>query len=206
MKTRLVTRTMSSDYTPEPSAKKVAKKRYGELRGRKLTAASKGSKIAIEGKAFGDYPAKGFGVGGHERRGVQYMLGVAGRPGGGYLKMAEMVERGLPVGAVDRLARVVAPHDTGFSGKIVPPGTLARRRQATDGVLSSEESARAVRTARIFERAVEVWKNEQDARDFLSRPHMLLENRSPLDVTIKTDEGARVVEEILGKLQYGSAA
>ena len=62
-----------------------------------------------------------------------------------------------------------------------------------------------MRVARVFDRARAVWKSEDDARRFLTTPHMLLDGRTPMDVALKTDEGARVVEEVLGKLEYGTA-
>ncbi|HEY4942408.1 MAG TPA: antitoxin Xre/MbcA/ParS toxin-binding domain-containing protein [Rhizomicrobium sp.] len=138
--------------------------------------------------------------------GPLHILGMKDEIGGNYMKLAEMVEGGLPVGVIDTLANVVAPEDVGFSNKIVPPATLARRRSGESGLLSSEESARAVRAARVYDQAIGVWQNDVDARRFLRSPHMLLQERAPLDVAIRTDEGARVVEEILGKLKYGSAA
>jgi len=35
---------------------------------------------------------------------------------------------------------------------------------------------------------------------------MLLNGRIPADLAIKTDEGARLVEDVLGRLKYGTAA
>ncbi len=35
---------------------------------------------------------------------------------------------------------------------------------------------------------------------------MMLEGRRPVDVVLATDMGARLVEDILGRLKYGSAA
>lgn len=127
-----------------------------------------------------------------------------------YLRRALAVEEGLPLKSADFLARQVAPRDARFIYKFVPSATLARRRQQAKkepkkAVLSTEESARVIRVARVFDRALAVWKDEGSARDFLNTPHMLLDNRTPMDVALKTDEGARVVEEVLGKLEYGTA-
>lgn len=132
------------------------------------------------------------------------------KPRGNYLRNVELVEAGLPVRVIDRLAEKVAPDNRKFVYTIVSSATLARRRKAAKrapkkALLSTEESARAMRVARVFERALSVWKGEEAARQFLNSPHMLLENRTPLDVATKTDEGARVVEEVLGKLEHGTA-
>ena len=59
---------------------------------------------------------------------------------------------------------------------------------------------------RIWSRAVEVWKEPEAARDFLTRPHPMIDDRPPLDVVIRSEFGGELVMEILGRLQYGSAA
>jgi hypothetical protein len=42
--------------------------------------------------------------------------------------------------------------------------------------------------------------------DFLFRPHPLLEGRRPLDVVLASEFGRPIVEGILGRLKFGSAA
>lgn len=81
---------------------------------------------------------------------------------------------------------------------IVAEATYKRR---TDR-LTPGESERAERLARIFATANYVWDCETDAREFLHAPHPLLENRTPLDVSM-SELGARRVEELLWKLYYG---
>ncbi len=122
------------------------------------------------------------------------------------LEMIALVERGLPIAALDRLSKLVAPDDAAFKYRIVSRPTLDRRRKQAGGRLSPEESERLARLARVWALAREVWGSDVEARAFLFRPHMMLEGRIPIDVTLGTDLGARLVEEILGRLQYGSAA
>jgi putative toxin-antitoxin system antitoxin component (TIGR02293 family) len=54
--------------------------------------------------------------------------------------------------------------------------------------------------------AVDVWGEDEAARAFFFRSHALLEGRRPVDVVIGSDLGARLVEEILGRLKHGTAA
>lgn len=123
------------------------------------------------------------------------------------LEFAERVERGLPVASLDRLASQIAPEDMKFFlHMIVRRATLSRRRMAKDKRLSADESDKVARLARLWSYAVKVWGDEKEARRFLLEPHMLLDGRVPADMAIRTDEGARLVEDILGRLQYGSAA
>ncbi len=141
-----------------------------------------------------------------EARSLAALLGV--KPKGGRtvdtLGLADEIERGLSVGAVDRLCSLVAPDDSSFRYRIVPKATLARRQRGT-GRLSPEESDRLARLARLWAFAMDVWKSEQAARRFLGEPHPLLRNRVPRELGIESDIGARAVENILGGLKYGTA-
>jgi uncharacterized protein (DUF2384 family) len=42
--------------------------------------------------------------------------------------------------------------------------------------------------------------------DFLFRHHPMLQDARPIDAILESSEGARTVNEILGRLRYGSAA
>lgn len=115
------------------------------------------------------------------------------------------VEEGLPIATLDRISRTVAPDNANFKYQIVSRATFARRRQRQEK-LSVNEGDRVVRLAKIWAFAREVWGGDEAARAFFFRPHMLLEGRRPIDVVLATDLGARMVEDILGRLKYGSAA
>src|SRR5260221_12319431 len=117
----------------------------------------------------------------------------------------ERIENGLPLAALDRLCRFVAPSDANFKHLIVSRATLARRKKRHDK-LSAEESDRLVRLAKIWTFAREGWGSDDEARAFLFRPHMMVEGRRPSDVVLGTAMGAKLVEDILGRLKYGSAA
>jgi putative toxin-antitoxin system antitoxin component (TIGR02293 family) len=120
------------------------------------------------------------------------------------LALAEQVERGLPISALDRLTEAMAPGGSGFANKLVPRATLARRRSRPDARLTNEESARILRVGEIWEFALKVWQDADKARHWLFRPHMMLDDRSPIDVVIASEYGKPVVEGILGRLYYGT--
>ena len=113
------------------------------------------------------------------------------------------IETGLPVSSLDRLSEAIAPDDVSFKFRIVPRATYARRKKKRR--LSAAESADVARLARVWSFAKEVWRSDGEARDFLFRRNLLLEDRRPIDVAISSDIGARLVEDLLGKLAYGSA-
>ena len=115
------------------------------------------------------------------------------------------IENGLPVGALDRLAKTIAPADTEFKHRFVSKATLARRKRDASARLTVEESDRLARIATIWAHALDVWKSDEGARAFLTRPHPMLEGRRPIDAALATELGADLVDQILGGLEYGSA-
>jgi putative toxin-antitoxin system antitoxin component (TIGR02293 family) len=114
------------------------------------------------------------------------------------------IEHGLPVDALERVARLLAPGDAQFKYRLVPKATLERRKSSHK--LSSEEGTRLARVARVWGFALDVWGSAGEARDFLFRPHSMIEDRRPIDVVIQNEFGAEMVVDILGRLKYGSAA
>lgn len=62
------------------------------------------------------------------------------------------------------------------------------------------------RIGEVWRSAVEVWKSNESALEFMFRGHPLLRGRRPVDIALESDDGARSVKEILGRLLYGSAA
>jgi putative toxin-antitoxin system antitoxin component (TIGR02293 family) len=122
------------------------------------------------------------------------------------------VTDGLPIAALDSLVRRIAPDDKTFAYRVVPRPTLARRRQALQSNtrpeqarLSPEEGSKVARLAEVWAMARDVWGSDAEARAFLFRPHPLLEGQTPIDVVLATEFGRPLVENILGRLQYGSA-
>ncbi len=132
------------------------------------------------------------------------------------MSLLNSVEAGLPLAELDRVAKLLAPDDPGFPYRVVPKATLARRRKAgaaatqadahpaREGRLSSEEGARVARLAEVWACATDVWGSDVAARNFLFRPHMLLDMRRPIDVVLTNEFGRPLVEGILGRLKYGT--
>ena len=121
-----------------------------------------------------------------------------------FAELDDLVTQGLPKHAlkasVDRVC-LSGEDRKKLLYRIIPEATYKRRRVS----LSSDESEKAERLARIFATTEFVWNSEADARQFLNTPHPMLQGRTPLDVSM-TELGARRVEELLWKLFYGSAA
>ena len=114
------------------------------------------------------------------------------------------VEQGLSAQALHRLMDAL-DIDVEAAAALVgaSPRTLARRRKS--GRLTPEESDRLYRLARLFERAVEVLGTGAEARAWLKAPQWGLGGAVPLDYA-KTEPGARAVETLLDRIDYGVLA
>jgi putative toxin-antitoxin system antitoxin component (TIGR02293 family) len=119
------------------------------------------------------------------------------------MDMVNLVRRGLPVGAVQFVL------DTGrltlaeLDMVVLPRKTLANRRKL--GILTPEQSDRLVRVARVLAAAEETFGSQAKAAIWLRRPTIALDGERPLHL-LDTDEGARAVETLLGRIGHGIAA
>jgi putative toxin-antitoxin system antitoxin component (TIGR02293 family) len=120
------------------------------------------------------------------------------------LDLAERLAHGLGVGSLDRLCRAIAPDNASFELTLIPRATLQRRR--AKNVLTPGESALVGRLAQVWVTALDVYQDADTARRFLHEPHALLHGKKPIEVARTNALGAEVVEDILGRLKYGSAA
>jgi putative toxin-antitoxin system antitoxin component (TIGR02293 family) len=81
-----------------------------------------------------------------------------------------------------------------------PLRTLARRRR--ERKLQAVESDRLYRLARLAAQAVMVFGTEEKAAAWLRRENRALNNEVPLQL-LDTEVGARQVEDVLGRMQFG---
>lgn len=77
---------------------------------------------------------------------------------------------------------------------------MARRKD--EKRLTPEESNRVYRLARVAAHAEEVLGDIQKVRSWLAHENRALGGVTPLSL-LDTDEGARQVETILGRIEYG---
>jgi len=115
--------------------------------------------------------------------------------------LEEIVTEGLPKTALRVTVRrvfLVVREANRHLYRIVPEATYKRRT----GKLRAVESERTERMARVIAAAETVWDDQNDAREWLTRPHPELGDRTPIDCAL-TELGARQVESLLDRLQYG---
>jgi len=118
--------------------------------------------------------------------------------------LEKIVLNGLPTNVVSEIIKKIYPGQTDKIYQLVPRSTLVRRQKA-GSLLNVEESQKVERLARTYSFAVEVWNSEDRAREFMIKPHPMLEDRTPFDASLG-ELGARQVEEILGRLMFGIVA
>jgi putative toxin-antitoxin system antitoxin component (TIGR02293 family) len=87
---------------------------------------------------------------------------------------------------------------------VVPKRTLARR-QANKELLTVEETDKALRLARVASLARKVFGDDAKAHRWLRKPKRLLDGKPPL-AYLASEEGGRIVEEMLRRIEYGHFA
>jgi putative toxin-antitoxin system antitoxin component (TIGR02293 family) len=80
--------------------------------------------------------------------------------------------------------------------------TMQRRRAAPTGFLSLEQSGRAWKFAEIIARAMEVLGSKEAAEGWLEQEALAIDGRRPIDL-LSTSAGVEIVEDLLGRLEYG---
>jgi putative toxin-antitoxin system antitoxin component (TIGR02293 family) len=116
-------------------------------------------------------------------------------------KLIEAIRLGLPVQELDVLqASLDVPMDKLAPKLGISKATLHRRK--AQGRLGPEESDRVLRFARLMGTAVRVMEGEDAARRWLNSPQVGLGGAVPLDYA-ETEVGAREVEDLLGRIEYG---
>jgi putative toxin-antitoxin system antitoxin component (TIGR02293 family) len=135
---------------------------------------------------------------------IQSLLGgakVLRRQASTLLALHTAAMRGLNVVVVEVLAKNLgASREELLHALALSPRTFVRRQK--EGALSSEESDRVLRLARVAAQAEQVLGGREEAVNWLRRPNRSLGGRKPLDL-VRTDAGAELVVDVLGRLEHG---
>ncbi len=113
------------------------------------------------------------------------------------LDLADLIQQGLPTLSVFYLGDDDYSSTLGVSAK-----WLVRYRKAPRQHLDPNVSDRLYRIARIFTLAEDVLEDKEAANRWLHRPQSGLGERTPLEL-MKNEVGAREVEELLYRIEYG---
>lgn len=119
------------------------------------------------------------------------------------LDLVRAVRRGFPAGAVQHMLDSGRLTLAELDRVVMPRKTWSNRKRA--GTLTAEQSDRLIRVARVLAIAEETFANPAKAHAWLRRPTEVLGGEKPLDF-LDTEEGAREVETLLGRIAHGIAA
>ena len=136
-----------------------------------------------------------------ERLGGQHVLG---RVVESDFDLMEAIEGGLPIEAVESVIRDGTFSASEIHELVLPRRTFTHRKQKGQA-LTSEESDRLTRAVRLAGRAEEAIGNREKAARWLRKPNRALLGKRPLDL-LESDVGARMVEQVLGRIEYGLGA
>ena len=120
-------------------------------------------------------------------------------------ELIAQVRTGMPASALDSIM-VEFAEATGAVQAVIyevvgKARTLQRKRQYKS-VLSSDESDRLTRLARMLVRAEEAIGDQEKAYSWLIKPNRALGGQSPLSL-LDNDTGTLSVERVLGRIEHG---
>jgi putative toxin-antitoxin system antitoxin component (TIGR02293 family) len=117
------------------------------------------------------------------------------------LDLVEAARKGFPTSAVDALIDAGALSSQEVDQMVMLRDDLEARRQSNEP-LTTEESDRLIRFARIAALANETFGEQDRAARWLRKPNRGLGGAVPIEL-LSTGEGARIVEESLIQIAHG---
>lgn len=117
-------------------------------------------------------------------------------------KLVQMLQAGLPFGELEDLQASLAIPSERLAPMLGISKATLHRRKGTAGKLPPAVSDRVLRYARLLGQALTVFNHLDAAKLWLNAPQVGLGGAVPLDYA-KTEIGAREVENLLGRIEYG---
>jgi putative toxin-antitoxin system antitoxin component (TIGR02293 family) len=116
----------------------------------------------------------------------------------------ESVEAGVPVETMTSFVSESGVELKDIYDIVIPARTLKHRRARHES-LSADESDKLARLVRVYDHALCVFDNKEKTLYWLGEPKRRFEGRTPLQM-LRTELGGRMVEEMLGQIEYGMFA
>jgi putative toxin-antitoxin system antitoxin component (TIGR02293 family) len=115
------------------------------------------------------------------------------------------VHDGLTTAIMEQAAQALSVSKTEFLTALRLPVSTMTRRLKTGARLSPDESDKVDRVAQAFKRAIELFGNEEMAREWMSTKLLGLGDRTPLEL-LDSSAGYEMVLNTIGRIAYGAAA
>lgn len=120
------------------------------------------------------------------------------------LELIRLIQEGLSFDEVEQAAAAAGVTVTDLAAfGTIPARTLSHSRRM--GRFSPAQSDRVSRFLRVWSHARETFGSVEKARAWMTRPTRVFGGRPPAEL-LDTDEGARLVDETLGRIEHGIAA
>jgi putative toxin-antitoxin system antitoxin component (TIGR02293 family) len=120
------------------------------------------------------------------------------------LDVHEVILKGLPGGVLMYMVKhiqTMKPSDVGHAVG-VSIRTMQRRTGRPQKPLRQDQSGRAWKFAEILTTASDVFGSQSEAEKWLTTPAVALDQRRPVDL-LSSPAGVEMVEQLLGRLEYG---
>jgi putative toxin-antitoxin system antitoxin component (TIGR02293 family) len=118
------------------------------------------------------------------------------------LHVVDVLKRGIPARALASLAEALKLTMPTLAAAVLIPQRTLERRLAVNSVLKTNEAERALRLARLFAKAKDVFEDGDEAAEWFGEPLSVLGGHTPLELCA-TEAGAREVEQTLGRIEHG---
>ena len=116
-------------------------------------------------------------------------------------ELIRQIQKGLRFSELETLQNSIDLPFEQLAAKLsISRSTLQRRKAA--GRLSPDESDKVMRYSRLLHQATDFFGDIEKARAWLKHPQYGLGGAVPLDYA-RTETGAREVENLLGRMEYG---
>lgn len=113
-----------------------------------------------------------------------------------------VIRKGIPFTAIRSVKAKLEMSDSEFAKILGMSLRTLHRKKETHQKLSVTEGDRLYRVLRIFALAGEVLESDEMAKRWLHKPQHGLGGRVPMEL-IQTEAGAREVEDLLEKIEFG---
>ena len=125
----------------------------------------------------------------------------------GEVKLAEMVAAGLPTETLDAVVKRIDPRGRILSVNDFVPRSSLHRMKTQKKTLSKDQSEMVFAMGKLFSETLRLYHGDaQLASMFLSRPHPMLGDESPIAVAKKSTAGVDLVLSVLMRADAGVAA
>jgi putative toxin-antitoxin system antitoxin component (TIGR02293 family) len=119
-----------------------------------------------------------------------------------YAKMVELVTHGISPTMLFNFGRTLGLSGQGTADLVSMSKSTLDRRNSANKLLTLEESERVLRFMRLYAKAFPLFTTNEATIKWFSTVNKALGDKKPIEYA-RTEPGARLVEDILGRIKEG---